>query len=99
LWIEFKFFNTINVLLIILLLLLSSSHYFGLIYFPKSSDKMDEDEGTGSKCEGILYDPGGKKVATYAWGLGHASNNQTEAYALLHGLLLAKEVQRLDCYH
>jgi ribonuclease HI len=32
-------------------------------------------------------------VATYAWGLGKASNNQVDTYALLCGILLAKEAK------
>jgi len=42
---------------------------------------------------GILCDSRGKTVATYTWGLGQASNNQAKSYALLHGLLLAKEAK------
>ena len=34
-----------------------------------------------------------KKKSTYAWGLGQVINNKTEAYALLHGILLAKEAK------
>jgi ribonuclease HI len=35
---------------------------------------------------GVIYDPKGKQESAYAWGLGIATNNQIEAYALLQGL-------------
>jgi ribonuclease HI len=39
---------------------------------------------------GVLYGPGGNLESTFAWSIGHSSNNQVEAYALLQGLILAK---------
>jgi len=34
-------------------------------------------------AKGIILDPKGKQALTYEWGLGIATNNQAEAYALL----------------
>jgi len=39
----------------------------------------------------LLYDPIGKMIATYAWGLVQVFNNQVDAYTLLRGILLGKE--------
>ena len=36
----------------------------------------------------ILLDPGGKTEKTFAWGLGHKTNNEAEWMALLQGLEL-----------
>jgi hypothetical protein len=41
--------------------------------------------------EGSLLDPRGISVILFSWGLGNASNNLENAYALLCGLSLAKE--------
>ena len=35
---------------------------------------------------GILLDPGGQTEKTFAWGLGHKTNNEAEWMALLQGL-------------
>ena len=35
---------------------------------------------------GILLDPGGQIAQTFAWGLGHMTNNETEWMALLQGM-------------
>ena len=35
---------------------------------------------------GILLDPGGQIELTFAWGLGHRTNNQDEWLALLQGM-------------
>lgn len=45
----------------------------------------------GGRCRGAIISPGGTKALTYAWGLGIASNNLAEAYALMQGLKLAIE--------
>ena len=37
---------------------------------------------------GILTDLEGKIELSYAWGFGMSSNNQAEAYSLLHGIRL-----------
>ena len=37
---------------------------------------------------GILLDPGGHIEQTFAWGLGHRTNNEAEWLALLQGLQL-----------
>jgi ribonuclease HI len=37
-----------------------------------------------------LFDPRGNTISYYAWGLGTATNNIVEAYALYEGLKLAK---------
>ena len=39
----------------------------------------------------IIYDPGGNIVLTYAWGLGHITNNEAEWLAFLFGLDLVKQ--------
>jgi hypothetical protein len=38
---------------------------------------------------GSLLNPRGNKITHYVWGLGSASNNIPEAYALFQGLRLA----------
>ena len=35
---------------------------------------------------GVIFDPGGKIVKTFTWGLGSKTNNEAEWLALLHGL-------------
>ena len=35
---------------------------------------------------GILLDPGGQTEQTFAWGLGHRTNNEAEWMALLQGM-------------
>ena len=35
---------------------------------------------------GIIFDPGGEKVTTYAWGLGRKTNNEAEWLSLLFGM-------------
>ena len=41
---------------------------------------------------GIILDPSGKLHLSYAWGLGHASNNQAEFFALWQGLNQARKL-------
>jgi ribonuclease HI len=43
-----------------------------------------------ARAGGVIFCPGGKKELSYFWNIGHATNNQFEAYALLQGLQLAK---------
>ena len=38
---------------------------------------------------GVILDPGGKPILSYAWGLGHDSNNRAEALSLWKGLKLS----------
>jgi hypothetical protein len=48
----------------------------------------------GGKCwvgGGVLFNPKGNIVASYAWGISQATNNQLEAYTLLRGILIARE--------
>jgi ribonuclease HI len=40
---------------------------------------------------GAILIPGGTMVLTYAWGLGIASNNLVETYALMQGIQLEIE--------
>ena len=35
---------------------------------------------------GVIFDPGGKIMKSFAWGLGIKKNNEAEWLALLHGL-------------
>ena len=35
---------------------------------------------------GVILDPRGETVKTFAWGLGHTTNNEAEWLALLQGL-------------
>ena len=35
---------------------------------------------------GILLDPGGQIEQTFAWGIGHRTNNEAEWLALLQGM-------------
>jgi hypothetical protein len=44
---------------------------------------------------GVIFFPRGNIRLSFSWSLGHATNNQAEAYALLQGLLLARQ-QGLD---
>jgi len=39
---------------------------------------------------GVLYDSGGNKKLLYAWNISISTNNQAEAYTLLHELKLEK---------
>ena len=41
---------------------------------------------TGGRCRGILLDPGGQIEQTFAWGLGHRTNNEAEWMAFLQGM-------------
>ena len=41
---------------------------------------------------GIIIDPSGKLHLSYAWGLGHTSNNQAEFLALWQGLNQARKL-------
>ena len=50
---------------------------------------MFEEEGAG----GIIFDPEGNIVLTYAWGLGRKTNNEDEWLALFFGLELAKQLK------
>jgi ribonuclease HI len=43
----------------------------------------------GYQC--IILDPEGNQELTHAWGLGCASNNETEALSIYHGLVLMKK--------
>jgi ribonuclease HI len=65
-------------------LLQQQSHY---LFFDGASRNNPGIAGAG----GILGDPGGNRVIQFAWGLGLASNNLVEAYALWNGLRLAYE--------
>ena len=38
---------------------------------------------------GVILDPGGETILSFAWGLGHDSNNRVEALALWKGLKLS----------
>ena len=40
---------------------------------------------------GIIYDPRGNIVSTYAWGIGHKSSNEAEWLVLLFGLDLLRK--------
>ena len=37
-------------------------------------------------ARGVLLDPGGQTEKTFAWGLGHKTNNEVEWMALMQGL-------------
>lgn len=57
------------------------------MYFDGASKNNPGKAGVGR----IIYDPNGKKITTYEWGLGQISNNQAEAYRLLMGTRLIKK--------
>ena len=38
-----------------------------------------------ARAGGVIYEPKGNHVSTYAWELGIVTNNKVEAYALLQG--------------
>ena len=43
----------------------------------------------GGRCgggKGVIFDPGGNIVNSYAWGLEHRSNNEAEWISLILGL-------------
>lgn len=40
---------------------------------------------------GNLQDPGGNRIAPFAWGLVNVSNNIAEAYSLWEGVSIARE--------
>jgi hypothetical protein len=40
-------------------------------------------------CGGVIIDPSGNTHSSYAWGIGHATNNQAEFLALWQGLFQA----------
>lgn len=42
--------------------------------------------------QGVIIDPGGTTEAWFAWGLGIASNNKAETYALWQGLNIANSI-------
>jgi ribonuclease HI len=39
-----------------------------------------------SGCGGVIIDPSGNTHSSYAWGIGHATNNHAEFLALWQGL-------------
>ena len=41
---------------------------------------------------GVIFDYKGSKQKEYAWGIGRATNNGAEWYALIKGLELAREM-------
>ena len=49
---------------------------------------------------GIIFEPTGKIHLSYAWGLGHASNNQAEILALWQGLIQARNlnIQKINIF-
>ena len=49
---------------------------------------------------GIIYQPTGKIHLSYAWGLGHATNNQAEILALWQGLIQARnlDIQKINIF-
>ena len=48
---------------------------------------MEGEESAG----GIIYNPRGNIVSTYAWGLGHRKNHEAEWLAILFGLDLVRQ--------
>ena len=56
-------------------------------------------------AEGILLDPRGHVEQTFAWGLGHKTNNEAEWLALIQGLqtLVSKDLHKVmifgDSWH
>ena len=51
-------------------------------FFDSASKGNPEVAGVG----GILLDPRGQIEQTFAWGLGHRTNNEAEWLALLQGM-------------
>ena len=49
---------------------------------------------------GIIFEPTGKIHLSYAWGLGHASNNQAEILVLWKGLIQARNlnIQKINIF-
>ena len=39
-------------------------------------------------ARGVIFNPGGKIVKSFAWGLGAKTNNEAEWPTILHGLEL-----------
>jgi hypothetical protein len=42
---------------------------------------------------GIICNPRGHIITSYAWGLGSMKNNEAEAYALFEGIRLAQSMR------
>ena len=66
------------------------------LFFDGASKGNPGQAGGGS----IIIDPSGKLYLSYAWGLGHASNNQAEYLALWQGLNQARKlnIQKLTIF-
>jgi ribonuclease HI len=45
---------------------------------------------------GVLYNSGGTKILSFAWGMGMASNNQAEAMEVYMALKLINQAQNDD---
>jgi len=58
----------------------SNTHY---LFFDGASKSNPGMAGAG----GLICNGNGDVLTEYEWGLGHASNNRAEAFALLQGLL------------
>jgi len=58
-----------------------------ILFFDEASKRNIRVVGFG----GIFYDSEGNIVAKYVWGLGQATNDQVEDYALLWGICIASE--------
>ena len=58
-----------------------------ILFFDEASKRNIRVVGFG----GIFCDSEGNIVAKYVWGLGQATNDQVEDYALLWGILIASE--------
>eukprot|EP00253_Pinus_taeda_P032878 PITA_32878 len=58
------------------------------LHFDRASKNNPGRAGAG----GTIRDPQGKTIVTYEWGLGTMSNNKAEAYSLLLGTSIAKNL-------
>jgi ribonuclease HI len=55
-----------------------------ILFFDGASKRNPGVESTW----GVIYDPNGIEKLSFAWGLGHSTNNQVEAMVVYMGLKL-----------
>jgi ribonuclease HI len=60
--------------------------YHGYLVYSKPCSHTE-----AARAGGAMFSPRGNQELTFSWSLGKATNNQAEAYALLQGILLAKQ--------
>ena len=47
----------------------------------------------GSQVWGVIFDPRGNNILSFAWGLGNKTNNQAEWVALMQGIEAMKKIK------